>query len=172
MTYVKQHSQLDAFDLTQFLQPFMAMHVPAIYEYTSANKHIHECILSLFHNKEVVDINALKHAFVVLDAYITYSTWNNVPTDDTERALVKSYISMHYHIHDNTQCKASDLVDQLLCHARITVANTDKSAFRNRLSGYLKEMNIPKKRFRDGVYYGLKLRETVDITSGLCASFP
>jgi hypothetical protein len=87
-----------------------------------------------------------------------------------EEKTVKYYFKQYFEISDdvNTKMKASTLYDIIINSQNICKIDKSKlSGFKNRLSNYLKELGLQKKRYNDGYYYyGIVKREkliTIDI---------
>lgn len=150
---------------------FETMHAPAIYEYISADERIHAHIKSSFDKKDVLDKHVLNTKFANLEKYISLCAIDAVENDkktDAENVKVKEYINQRYEITNdiNERMKATELFNDIMCYSQVSVDEHEKLSFRNRLSGYLKELNVAKKRFSDGFYYyGLKRKRTLGLES-------
>lgn len=72
---------------------------------------------------------------------------------DTESQKVKNWIKSNYEISDNVEyrIKAMNLAEIL--EGVLNIPSGEKMAFRNRLSHYLIDLGLSKKRFSDGFYY-------------------
>ncbi len=73
----------------------------------------------------------------------------------SEESQVKKFLKSKYTIDDdiNHKMKASALYD-IIISSKIVKIDEDKIAgFRNRLSKYLKDIGLQKKRYNDGFYY-------------------
>jgi hypothetical protein len=72
-----------------------------------------------------------------------------------EEAQVKQYFKYYYDITDNIEhrIKASALCDILMNNLLVDIKTHSVNSFRNRLSKYLTDLGLKKKRFNDGFYY-------------------
>ena len=73
-----------------------------------------------------------------------------------EEQSVKNYLKQYFEISDdiNHKMKASILYDIIIkCQDICKIDKTKMSGFRNRLSNYLKDVGLKKKRYNDGYYY-------------------
>jgi hypothetical protein len=90
-----------------------------------------------------------------------------------EEKSVKHYLTKHYDITNdiNNKIKAKVLYDTILNEDSCCVDRTKIAGFKNRLSNYLKELNLQKKRYSDGYYYyGIVEKEaTIDTMSSILA---
>ena len=159
VTYVMKYNHLDDDAIADFMEPFVRMHAPMIYQYTTTDARIHKHIYNTFHWKDIVDVDALNNKFSALRAFIVLCR-NELDAELTldmefEYKLVASYIKLNYIITDNIdhRVKVTELFNNVWSHARIPVKVNDKLSFRNRLSGYLRRLKISKKRFVDGFCY-------------------
>jgi membrane carboxypeptidase/penicillin-binding protein len=88
-----------------------------------------------------------------LDFSNKYNEANNIKKDEEEQ--VKLFINTKYIIDNdvNHKMKASTLYDSVIDSSLIFIDNNNLAGFRIRLSKYLKELGLQKKRYNDGVYY-------------------
>lgn len=72
-----------------------------------------------------------------------------------EEIQVKNYFNLNYTFTDHIEdkIKASELYDLVINSASIIIDKEKLSGFRNRLSKYLTELGLKKKRYNDGYYY-------------------
>ena len=72
-----------------------------------------------------------------------------------EEKSVKHYLNTYYNITNNidNKIKAKVLYDILTKEKLCVIDKTKLAGFKNRLSNYLKELNLQKKRYSDGYYY-------------------
>jgi hypothetical protein len=72
-----------------------------------------------------------------------------------EEQSVKTYLKTYFDITDDigNKMKASALYDTVLSSVMCKINKTKLSGFKNRLSQYLKEIGLQKKRYNDGYYY-------------------
>ena len=72
-----------------------------------------------------------------------------------EKKSVKHYLNTFYNITNDidNKIKAKVLYDILIKEKLCVIDKTKLAGFKNRLSNYLKELNLQKKRYSDGYYY-------------------
>jgi hypothetical protein len=73
-----------------------------------------------------------------------------------EEESVKNYFRQFFDLSDdiNHKMKASVLYDNVLeSNTLCKIDKTKLSSFKNRLSNYLKDLGLQKKRYNDGYYY-------------------
>ena len=122
--------------------------------------------ISVVRSIKVEKVSLLKSVFhqetfpSVLDVHEKFKNFETLnkrkPVDDSIANLVCSYVRLNYNVSTDKDeaIKASLLVNDIYrnCHLEI-----EKLTLRNNLLGYLSELGIQKKRFKDGMYYyGLK----------------
>jgi hypothetical protein len=73
----------------------------------------------------------------------------------SEENLVKKYLNSKYTFDDdiNHKMKASSLYDIIINSKVVKIDNDKLAGFRTRLSKYLKDIGLKKKRYNDGFYY-------------------
>lgn len=103
------------------------------------------------------DIEEINKKLSLTSQYIEFSNkHNNVNTiSSNEEQSVKTFFNMYYIINDNIEhkLKASTLYDYIVNSNLITIDKNTISGFRNRLSKYLNNIGLKKKRYNDGFYY-------------------
>lgn len=121
------------------------------------NKDIVEFISREFNKIQFNDIDEINKKLLVASQYIEFSnkhvnTNNNVMTEENQ---VKKYIENNFTIDDdiNHKMKASILYDKIINSKCVTIEKTKLSGFQTRLSRYLKDLGLQKKRYNDGYYY-------------------
>ncbi len=92
-----------------------------------------------------------------------HSNINNTLT--YEEKNIKAYFTTNYVINTDLNCrmKASILYDMIMNEPQLSkfVDKSKQTSFKNRLSKYLKEIGLQKKRYNDGYYYyGIRNKET------------
>jgi len=113
------------------------------------NKHYNG---NIFNNS--TEIN---QSLVSTSQFIEFS--NNKQNDNKqlleEEKSVKYYLNTFYNITNNidNKIKAKVLYDILTKEKLCVIDKTKLAGFKNRLSNYLKELNLQKKRYSDGYYY-------------------
>ena len=73
----------------------------------------------------------------------------------SEESLVKQFLNHKYIIDNdiNHKMKASTLHDIIIESKIVKIENDKLAGFKNRLSKYLKDLGLLKKRYNDGFYY-------------------
>jgi hypothetical protein len=81
---------------------------------------------------------------------------SNEPLDD-EETRVKTWLTSNYELSDNIEYRIKAATLSELIEGVLNIEPSSKLSFRNRLSKYLVNLGLHKKRFGDGFYYyGLK----------------
>jgi hypothetical protein len=106
----------------------------------------------IFNNAEEVNNTLLSTS-----NFVEYIKTKKPSQISDEEILVKEYFTKFYNITTdiNQKMKASTLYDNIIKH-QVCKFNDDtrkQSGFKNRLSTYLKNMGLQKKRYNDGYYY-------------------
>lgn len=116
-----------------------------------------------FHMRTFDTVETVKKHMEKLESVLDIGM-SEIPTTSTdskpiEKTRVMSYIQRNYEINENTEPefrkKSQEITDELEKEMRIDKA--DIHSFRIRLSAYLQELGLKKKRFTNGYYYyGMK----------------
>jgi len=122
--------------------------------------------ISIVRSIKVEKVSLLKSVFhqetfpSVLDVHEKFKNFETLnktkPVDDSIANLVCSYVRLNYNVSTDKDeaIKASLLVNDIYRNCYLDI---EKLTLRNNLLGYLSELGIQKKRFKDGMYYyGLK----------------
>jgi len=101
------------------------------------------------------DIESLNKKLELTSKYIEFSSKNNINNSITEETQVKKYIEFSFTIDNdiNNKMKASTLHDIIIKSNVITIEQSKINGFKTRLSKYLKDLGLEKKRYNDGYYY-------------------
>jgi len=116
------------------------------------------------------NVDEISNALVVMASYVSITNKNDSNNDkiDLEEKSIKTFIDSHYTITTNVdhRLKASEIQDIILRAKECKIDNEKISGFKNRLSKYLKEIGLEKKRYNDGYYYyGLFPKSNISIQS-------
>jgi hypothetical protein len=99
----------------------------------------------------------INESLVSTSQYIEFSNnkVNNNKQLLEEEKSVKHYLNTYYNITNDidNKIKAKVLYDTLIKEKLCNIDKTKLAGFKNRLSNYLKELNLQKKRYSDGYYY-------------------
>jgi len=99
----------------------------------------------------------INESLVSTSQYIEFSNnkLNNNKQLLEEEKSVKHYLNTYYNITNDIEhkIKAKVLYDTLIKEKLCVIDKTKLAGFKNRLSNYLKELNLQKKRYSDGYYY-------------------
>lgn len=110
------------------------------------------------------NIDELNQKLQVTSQYIDFSVKHSPETDTTtEESIVKKYILSSFTIDNdiNNKMKASVLHDTIVNSNVVTIEKSRLNGFKNRLSVYLKNLGLEKKRYNDGYYYyGIQAKKT------------
>ena len=121
------------------------------------NKDIVQFINREFNKSQFNDIEEINKKLLVTSQYIDFSnkhiTTNNITI--SEENQVKKYIDSTYKIDGdiNNRMKASTLHDEIIKSKYVSIETSKISGFQTRLSRYLKDLGLLKKRYNDGYYY-------------------
>lgn len=125
------------------------------------NKDVIDFIDRNFNILDFNNIDELNIRLISISEYIELSNKNTIidnSSEFNEEKNVKNYFKKNYTINNdiNNKMKASILHDLIINHTFVLDKNK-LSGFKNRLSRYLKELGLEKKRYNDGFYYyGIK----------------
>ena len=121
------------------------------------NKDIINFIHREFNKVNFNDIDEVNKKLIVTSQYIDFSNKHNDSNNiaSSEENQVKKFLHNNYTIDDdiNHKMKASTLYDIIINSNVIKIDNDKISGFRTRLSKYLKDIGLQKKRYNDGFYY-------------------
>lgn len=128
-----------------------------LFNFSTGNNDIINFIEREFNKASFNDIEEVNKKLLVTSQYIDFSNKQNDSNMQatTEENQVKKFLNYKYIISDdvNNKMKASTLYD-IIINSKAVKIETDKIAgFRTRLSKYLKDLGLQKKRYNDGFYY-------------------
>ena len=131
------------------------------------NPQIVEFVRHEFNQMQFNDIDEVNKRLSVTSQYIDFSNKHTKASLDTlnEEKQVKTYILNSYTISDdiNHKMKASVLYDIIINSMCVFINPSKLNGFKNRLSKYLKDIQLSKKRYNDGYYYyGIQLKQDID----------
>jgi len=109
-----------------------------------------------FNKAQFDNVDELNQKLQVASQYIDFSLKHSSETDAiTEESIVKKFIQSSYTIDTdiNNKMKASVLHDAIVNSKVVTIEKSRLNGFKNRLSTYLKNLGLEKKRYNDGYYY-------------------
>jgi hypothetical protein len=112
-------------------------------ENNEIDSNINITLISLFHEKYFDDEKSL------IDKINSFKELFNI--DDTLKRDVKTFISCNYNITNdiNDKMKASELFNEIYKFLKIE----EKINIRNKLTNFLLDIGLKKKRYNDGIYY-------------------
>lgn len=120
-----------------------------------------------FHCVDFNNIDEINKKLVFTSEFIHFTNKDNqekIITQDEENQ-VKTFLRATYIIDNNinNKMKASTLYDIITNTYLISIDNNKLAGFRTRLSKYLKNIGLQKKRYNDGFYYyGIQQKEKVN----------
>jgi hypothetical protein len=134
------------------------------------NKDIVSFIEREFNKLQFNDIEEINKKLLVTSQYIDFSNKHNGSNNivSSEENLVKKFLNSKYNIDNdiNHKMKASTLYDLIINSNVVKIDNDKISGFRTRLSKYLKDIGLQKKRYNDGFYYyGIVEKDRTRFTS-------
>lgn len=128
-----------------------------LFDYATNNIDIINFIEREFDKASFNDIEEVNKKLLVTSQYIDFSIKQNDANmiASTEENQVKKFLNSKYCITDdiNNKMKASTLYDIIINSNVVKIDSNKISGFRTRLSKYLKDLGLQKKRYNDGFYY-------------------
>lgn len=128
-----------------------------LFNFSTFNNDIINFIEREFNNVNFNDVDEVNKKILVTSQYIDFANKQN---DSNNLALseenqVKKFLNSKYVVNDdiNYKMKASTLYDIIINSRAIKIDNDKMAGFRTRLSKYLKDLGLQKKRYNDGFYY-------------------
>lgn len=127
------------------------------------NEDIENFINNAFNKIQFNTIEEINTKLIKMSHYIEFSNklTNSNNETITEETQVKKYIKNNYDIDNdiNNKMKASTLHDNIINSKQINIESSKINGFKTRLSKYLKDLGLEKKRYNDGYYYyGIQLK--------------
>lgn len=128
-----------------------------LFHFKTDNNDIINFIERIFNNVIFNDIEEVNIKIQITSQYIEFANKQNNTNvlSSSEENQVKHFLKSKYSIDDdiNHKMKASTLYDIIINSTVISIDNNKISGFRTRLSKYLKDLGLKKKRYNDGFYY-------------------
>jgi hypothetical protein len=122
-----------------------------IKKYLELGEEIYESLNKMFNNKEFLDKDDYEKK--VLSFEVLYGF--NIQTKNAykEKTIIMNYLKENYDISEdiNKRMKASTIIEYIQRDLFLDISN--KLEFSKKVSQYLLELNLKKKRFSDGIYY-------------------
>ena len=110
-----------------------------------------------FHCVGFNHVNEINEKLNEVSQYLEFlNKRNETNTQETnEEDQVKNYLNAKYNVTGdmNHRMKASELYDIIVNSKRVSLKEDKVAGFRMRLSNYLKNLGLRKKRYNDGYYY-------------------
>ncbi len=122
-------------------------------EFIECFEQISDTIIEQINN--YFDCNSFDNIDEVKNKVKSFKLLNNItlPEQKTEKEFVIGYINQNYNISTNPEkkMKSSIIIDEIDKGLKLFVK--DKLSFAKRISSYLLELKLNKKRYSDGIYY-------------------
>lgn len=138
------------------------------------NKDIVSFIEREFDKTQFNDIDEINKKLLVTSQYIEFANKHNNSNNmvSSEENLVKKFLNSKYTFDDdiNHKMKASALYDIIINSKVVKIDNDKLTGFRTRLSKYLKDIGLQKKRYNDGFYYYGIVEKRPDLLSDFSSS--
>jgi len=134
-----------------------------LFKIKTDNQDIINYIKREYNNMQFNAIEEINQHLEITSQYIDFTNKysKNNTSISTEERQVKAHITLFYEINNNIEnkMKASALYDIILNSKSVLIDQSKLGGFKNRLSKYLKDLGLEKKRFNDGYYYyGIKVK--------------
>jgi hypothetical protein len=138
------------------------IHLFALY---TDNKELTQYIIKEYDGICFNDINDLNRSLSSTSGFIVYSSKHFSVNINKEETVVTEYFKKYYIIDGDVshRMKASTIYDIIVKSAIHKKLDLTNAGFKNRLSKYLINMGLKKKRYNDGYYYyGIIAKNTLD----------
>jgi hypothetical protein len=137
-----------------FLEKHPEFGFQKLFAYQTHNKKIVDYLQESFHKCNFNSIEEINTTLQRVSQFIEI-TAEQSNTLEKEEKTVKSFLNRNFTFDTdlNHKMKASTLFDLILASKECKIEEKNASGFKNRLSRYLKEMGLQKKRYNDGFYY-------------------
>lgn len=131
------------------------------------NEEIQETVCKQFNKISFNDINEVNESLNAVAKLIELIESKNAVSEPLmeEETSIKKYFNDFFEISNdvNHKMKASSLYDIVMrAEPKCKIDKSRLSGFRNRLSTYLKDIGLQKKRYNDGFYYYGILEKKID----------
>ncbi len=144
-------------DILYILQKHTEFGFIKLFSLVTSNTDIVQFVKNEFDKFQFNDIDELNQKLNVTSQYIEFlNKHNNLSINiSSEELQVKKYIESTFLIDNdiNNKMKASILHDVIINSKIVKIDESKISGFKNRLSKYLKDLGLEKKRYNDGYYY-------------------
>lgn len=146
-----------------------------LFNFTTSNDNIINFIENEYNKVLFNNVDEINKKLLVTSQYIEFANKvndSNILTSSEEN-VVKRYLTYKYSINNdiNHKMKASTLHDIVINSSAVKIEPDKLAGFKTRLSKYLKDMGLQKKRYNDGFYYyGIVEKTIISSSSGKDAS--
>ena len=121
------------------------------------NENIINHIKTNFDKKTFMDSSEINLLLKQTQEFITYSNAYSSKNDELikEKDSIIRYFKDNFKVNNeiDSRVKASTIYDHILKNKMLVIQRDKLAGFKNRLSQYLKEIGLNKKRYNDGYYY-------------------
>jgi hypothetical protein len=121
------------------------------------NENIINHIKTNFDKKTFMDSSEINLLLKQTQEFITYSNAYSSKNDELtkEKDSIIKYFKDNFKVNNeiDSRVKASTIYDHILKNKMLVIQRDKLAGFKNRLSQYLKEIGLNKKRYNDGYYY-------------------
>lgn len=121
------------------------------------NENVINHIKSNFDKKTFMDSSEINLLLKQTQEFITYSNAYSSKNDELnkEKDSIIKYFKDNFKVNNDidSRVKASTICDHILKNKMLVIQQDKIAGFKNRLSQYLKEIGLNKKRYNDGYYY-------------------
>lgn len=128
-----------------------------LFDFSTTNNDIINFIEREYNKVLFNDIDEINKKLLVTSQYIEFANKQNDSNMlvSSEENQVKKYFNSKYTIDDdvNHKMKASTLYDIIINSNAVKIDSDKLAGFKTRLSKYLKDLGLQKKRYNDGFYY-------------------
>ena len=128
-----------------------------LFGFGTNNPDVVQFIEKEFNHIQFNSIDEVNAKLQMTSQYIEFTNKHNIASKlaSSEETQVKQYLQSTYTIdHDLThKMKASTLHDIIVYSGVVKIDDDKMAGFRTRLSAYLKDIGLQKKRYNDGYYY-------------------
>lgn len=142
-----------------------------LFDYETTNIEIINFIEREFYNIKFNDVKEINKKLLLTSQYIEFLTKQDDSNmlEISEEIQVKKFINDNYTITDNVtdKMKASVLHDIIVNSKVLNIDSNKIAGFKTRLSKYLKELGLQKKRYNDGFYYYGIIGKRIQFTGNL-----
>lgn len=128
-----------------------------LFDFSTSNIEIIKFVEREFSNIQFNDIDEVNKKLLVTSQYIEFSnkhySLNNIMSN--EEIDVKNFLKVRFTFNNEIEnkMKASTLYDLIISSGNVIIDKDKIAGFKTRLSKYLKDIGLQKKRYNDGFYY-------------------